>query len=540
MKLENVSAIVGAIVMAWLLTGSVQAAVYTWDGGGADNNFSTANNWSPDTAPANIINHDIAFGVLESPFRTTANNNLDGNPASFTFNAGAAAMTITADLGKELQFAGGSATPIVNNSSNVQTFGSDIRQFWFATADKRWIAASGNLSFTNVDLRADASLTANVTLTIDGAFDTSISGSINKVSWTTGGPSLIKTNTGILTLSNNSNFDTVTVRGGKLRLTGGTLSTTKQNSSLGIRLAAGTLEVAGGNISVATYGLGSFSPDTGALNVTAGAVSVAGALIVGWNSAPTFIVSGGTLTAGSIRHQDAGASILSISGTGVVTAGDVYNNTAGSGTDGLTLNVNAGGTLVANRLYMNLTVSALTSGNHTLNVNFNGGTLKAGATGNLIDSESYTYGAINVTVKAGGAVIDTNGKTVSVLQPFLHDSALGSTPDGGLTKKGAGTLTLSVANTYSGATTINEGTLSLSQPNTNNDGSDFTIASGATLDLAFTGTDTVKRLFIGGKWRSAGVYGAVGSTSPIIGISQITGIGTLTVTYGPGTFISFF
>jgi autotransporter-associated beta strand protein len=189
---------------------------------------------------------------------------------------------------------------------------------------------------------------------------------------------------------------------------------------------------------------------------------------------------------------------------------------------------------------MNLTVSALTSGNHTLNVNFNGGTLKAGATGNLIDSESYTYGAINVTVKAGGAVIDTNGKTVSVLQPFLHDSALGSTPDGGLTKKGAGTLTLSVANTYSGATTINEGTLSLSQPNTNNDGSDFTIASGATLDLAFTGTDTVKRLFIGGKWRSAGVYGAVGSTSPIIGISQITGIGTLTVTYGPGTFISFF
>lgn len=536
---RSISAVVCAMVTAGLMTGSVQAATYTWDGHSlVNNNFSEAN-WTG-TAPTTLAAHDFIFGALSGPSRSTANNDVTGNPNSFTFNAGAAAMTITADAGKEFQFAGGSATPIVNNSANVQTFGSDIRQFWFGTADKRWIAASGNLSFTNVDLRADASTTANVTLTIDGAFDTSISGTINKVAWGTGGPSLIKTNIGILTLSNNSNFDTVTVRGGKLRLTGGTLSTTKQASSLGIRLAAGTLEVAGGNISVATYALGSYSPDNGALNVTAGNVTVAGALIVGWNSAPTFTFSGGTLAAGSIYHQDAGASILSISGSGIVTAGNVYHNSNGGGTDSLTLNLNAGGTLAANSLYMTLGANAQANGTHALNVNFDGGTLKAGAPGNLIATESYTLGSINVTVKAGGAVIDTNGKAVSILQPLTHDSGLGATPDGGLIKNGAGTLTLSVASTYSGATTINEGTLSLSQPNTNNEGSDFTIASGATLDLAFTGTDTVKKLFIGGIWRSAGVYGALGSASPIIGIPQITGVGTLTVTYGSGTFISFF
>ena len=41
------------------------------------------------------------------------------------------------------------------------------------------------------------------------------------------------------------------------------------------------------------------------------------------------------------------------------------------------------------------------------------------------------------------------------------------------------------------------------------------------------------RLFIGATQRSAGVYGAVGSVSPVIGIPQITGTGTLTVTTGP-------
>jgi autotransporter-associated beta strand protein len=538
MKTKNVLIIVAIMLIA----GKAQATAYTWDGHSTVSDNFSDENWTG-VAPTTLASHAFTFGALSGPSRTMANNNLDGNPNTFTFNAEAAAMTIT---GNALQFAGDAATPIVNNSVNAQTFGAEVRQFWFITLDKKWNAASGNLNFSNVVLRADANANANVTLTIDGTYNTTISGAITKAGWGTGGPSLIKTNTGVLALSTNSNFDAVTVRGGTLRLTGGTLSTTKQTAStgLGVQLASGTLEVAGGNISVGTYGLGSYSASAGSLNVTSGNVAIAGGLIVGWNSGPTFTVSGGTLTAATIRHADAQNSVLTISGTGVVTAPNVYHGAGGGNTDSFTLNLNAGGTLVASNLYMTLSGTALTNGNHSLNVSFDGGTLKALGSGTLITTNPVVSGlstrAINVKVKAGGAVFDTDGKTVSVLQPLLHDAGLGSTPDGGLTKNGAGTLTLSSTNTYSGPTTLNEGTLSLSQPNTSNDASIVTMASDATLNLTFTGTDTVKRLYIDGQQRGPGVFGAVGSASPIKGIPQITGTGTLTVLEGPGTLISFF
>jgi autotransporter-associated beta strand protein len=102
------------------------------------------------------------------------------------------------------------------------------------------------------------------------------------------------------------------------------------------------------------------------------------------------------------------------------------------------------------------------------------------------------------------------------------------------------TQTLSGTNTYSGNTAVNAGTLTLSNApdplnaNAANDASTVTIAStGATLDLTYTGTDKVDKLFIGGAEQVAGIYGKEGSASPIIGIQQITGDGTLTVATGP-------
>ena len=91
---------------------------------------------------------------------------------------------------------------------------------------------------------------------------------------------------------------------------------------------------------------------------------------------------------------------------------------------------------------------------------FNGGTLQATASSadfitlgsdDLSGRFNSGGGTLNNYVQAGGAVIDTNGNAVTINQPLLH-SAAGL--DGGLTKVGGGTLTLTAVNTYDGGTII--------------------------------------------------------------------------------------
>jgi fibronectin-binding autotransporter adhesin len=119
----------------------------------------------------------------------------------------------------------------------------------------------------------------------------------------------------------------------------------------------------------------------------------------------------------------------------------------------------------------------------------------------------------------GGIVDGANGRKVSLV---MNSSGF--------------TQTLNGSNTYSGNTTVGSGTLTLAAPNLNNQSSTVTIAeSGATLALNFNGSDTVGKLFIGTTQMDAGEYGAVGSAAPVIGIDQITGTGTLTVTSGPSS-----
>jgi fibronectin-binding autotransporter adhesin len=98
----------------------------------------------------------------------------------------------------------------------------------------------------------------------------------------------------------------------------------------------------------------------------------------------------------------------------------------------------------------------------TVTVNFNGGTLQANASdGSLKFIDMRSTGTFVGNVQAGGAVIDTNGYTDTLKYPLVHDSLLGTDPDGGLTKLGAGNLVLSAQSTYTGSTVVNDGTLQL-------------------------------------------------------------------------------
>ncbi|MGN0847046.1 MAG: autotransporter-associated beta strand repeat-containing protein, partial [Kiritimatiellia bacterium] len=89
-------------------------------------------------------------------------------------------------------------------------------------------------------------------------------------------------------------------------------------------------------------------------------------------------------------------------------------------------------------------------------LNLNGGTVAARWNeNNFIGTTGAAWENILVRVCVGGAIVDTDGFAVTIRRPLLS----GCGRDGGLTKRGAGTLTLTAANTYNGPTRVEAGTL---------------------------------------------------------------------------------
>ena len=118
-----------------------------------------------------------------------------------------------------------------------------------------------------------------------------------------------------------------------------------------------------------------------------------------------------------------------------------------------------------------LAASNVTGGRGVSTFYFNGGTFQAGQ-----DAPAFFQGLTIANVQLGGAKIDTASFNVTVAQRLVHS---GTGTDGGLTKLGEGTLTLTGTNTYTGATSIHAGTLSIG-----NGGVDGTLGSGAENDAA--------------------------------------------------------
>jgi autotransporter-associated beta strand protein len=156
-------------------------------------------------------------------------------------------------------------------------------------------------------------------------------------------------------------------------------------------------------------------------------------------------------------------------------SGDIYNPTNAG-----TVTMNGTGTLV---LSGTNTYSGATNDNSGTIVfsnlgnlgsgaaiNFGGGTLQY-ASGNSADISTRT-----VTLNAGGGTIDTNGNNAS------YANSIGNGGSGGLTKVGAGTLTLNALSSYTGNTNINGGTLAVANLGTLGNGS-VTVNNGGTLDI---------------------------------------------------------
>lgn len=137
-------------------------------------------------------------------------------------------------------------------------------------------------------------------------------------------------------------------------------------------------------------------------------------------------------------------------------------------------------------------------------------------------TDSSTGGEIFVNNIAGAGYIDAqSGSIASILS--------GDAP---LVKTTAGTVTLSGANTNSGDITVSEGTLVISQVNTNNESSIVTITAGV-LQLDSGASDTVDQLWIDGVQQASGTYGSTSSAAATMDDTHFAGTGFLTVTSSP-------
>ncbi len=204
---------------------------------------------------------------------------------------------------------------------------------------------------------------------------------------------------------------------------------------------------------------GSPNIDVGELSVNSGTMQVAGgyvkaaALYTGNNVADetaTLQVDGGTVSFGGWKEsqimgvKDGTKNTLTVNGGTVDFVEGKIKVGHGSNTVN-TINLNGG----------ELLVKQIAKGNGTANINFNGGTIKLSGTADV--GSVLLTGFDSAKVLEGGAIINTNGLDTTIAQDLLHGGSAAT--DGGLTKNGAGTLTLTGTNTYTGMTTVNEGTL---------------------------------------------------------------------------------
>ncbi|MFM8495387.1 MAG: beta strand repeat-containing protein [Planctomycetia bacterium] len=380
----------------------------------------------------------------------------------------------------------GHAAALVN--STLDTLSGTAGSLSFGTLVS---ATFGGLSGSNgLVLTNSATTPAAVSLTVGGnGRSTVFAGGLSGLG------ALMKTGTGTLTLSGSDSAigGTLAVNGGRLVIAPGAAGRFLASGKLQMAAGSGTtaaLEILSGSNTLSSAGIGAIGDASGTstLDIKGGttALSMSSArMLVGNKGVGAINLSSGALTlSGSndlVVGGDTQFAANNASGTITVTGGTL--SITGSGA--LRMGVNVTGTVgvtTGARGTVNLdggvfeTARSFTIGTGSGTMNFNGGTLRA------LASSTNFIAVTAARVGPGGVVLDTGAHAVSITRPLVT-SGSGS---GGLTKLGAGSLTLTGSNTYTGPTLVSAGTLAIFGNQSAATGA-VTVASGAALG----GTGTV-------------------------------------------------
>ncbi len=181
----------------------------------------------------------------------------------------------------------------------------------------------------------------------------------------------------------------------------------------------------------------------GSLTLTAGTLTSGEAWL---GDGGSMTVSGGAWFNSGSLNFDENVGVLTVSGGGAAQVGSIDFGSKSTGTINLNGSNGSRGVLSMGALYAKNGVSDFGSGY----LNFDGGILRATENSDFFVN---SVGHGKVTFLAGGAFIDSNGHEIKIAESLEGV--------GGLTKQGAGSLTLAALNTFTGDTVIEAGTLIL-------------------------------------------------------------------------------